>query len=206
MFCQVPKSDSGSEACLFTIAGRLGFIIWRLKPHNSLLFLFLLKLFWRLQRDLLFCCIKVGLFLTSVSSSDSHALQGLDCSKCSFPVRKMIIHFLSLCISLILFYRLVRRHRIGQKGVGLSLLGLFGTENPEREACKCSQTTSSRKHFMMATAPSHVLTSTLTLISLFCIYFFSLRLHQAARGATLLCSFQGPSSWRLIGFHVFLNE
>lgn len=62
MFCWVRKSDSGSEVCLFTITVCLGFIIWRLKPYNSLLFLFLFELFWWLQRDLLFCCIKVGLF------------------------------------------------------------------------------------------------------------------------------------------------
>lgn len=58
---------------------------------------------------------------------------------------------------------------------------------------------------MMATAPNHVLISTLTLINVFCNYF-SIPLCQAVRGGTLLVHFwAGLSSWYLIGFHVFVE-
>lgn len=59
---------------------------------------------------------------------------------------------------------------------------------------------------MTATAPNHVLTSTLTLINLFCNYFFSIPLCQAVRGGTLLVHiWVCLSSWYLIGFHVFVE-
>ena len=109
--------DSRSEACLFTIAGCLGYIIWRLSTHNSLLFLFLFKLFWWLQRDLLFCCLEVGLFEPQFPLRQP-CFVGLELFGVYFQLGKwsyfLKVHFISLCTSLILFYGLVRRQYIGQ--------------------------------------------------------------------------------------------